>query len=73
MRALSGQSEELEALGGAGLFEIGLNTLSGTALAITHELDAVVFTATAAQPSITTTFTLSDVSSAHGTTRSVSE
>ena len=46
----------------------GVYTLSGTAAAITSELDALVFTSTAGAPntSSTTTFTLSDQSSADG-------
>jgi hypothetical protein len=50
--------------GGAG----GVFTLTGTASAITSELDALVFTPNAAWPnaSATATFTLSDVSSAGG-------
>ena len=46
----------------------GVYTLSGTAAAITSELDALVFTPTAGTPntSSTTTFTLSDQSSAGG-------
>ena len=44
----------------------GVYTLAGTAAAITSELDALIFTPTAGAPntSSTTTFTLSDVSSA---------
>jgi uncharacterized repeat protein (TIGR03803 family) len=46
----------------------GVYSLSGTAAAISSELDALVFTPNAAWPntSATTTFTLSDVSSAGG-------
>ncbi len=46
----------------------GVYTLSGTAAAITTELDALVFTPNAAWPNVsaTTTFALSDVSSAGG-------
>jgi hypothetical protein len=47
----------------------GVYTLTGTASAITSELDALVFTPKAAwpNPSATATFTLSDVSSAYAT------
>jgi hypothetical protein len=46
----------------------GVYTLSGTAAAITSELDALIFTPTAGAPNTTstTTFTLSDLSSANG-------
>ena len=46
----------------------GVYTLSGTTAAITNELDALVFTPTAGAPDTTstTTFTLSDLSSANG-------
>jgi uncharacterized repeat protein (TIGR03803 family) len=51
--------------GGAG----GIYTLTGTATAISSELDALVFTPKAGAPnrSTTTTFTMSDQSSAHAT------
>jgi uncharacterized repeat protein (TIGR03803 family) len=47
----------------------GVYTLSGTAAAITNELDALVFTPTAglSNTSLSTTFTLTDQSSAGGT------
>jgi Ca2+-binding RTX toxin-like protein len=47
----------------------GSYTLSGTAAAISSELDALVFTPVDGVPntSVTTTFTLSDLSSAYGT------
>jgi uncharacterized repeat protein (TIGR03803 family) len=58
--------------GFSGLVSIGAGvyTLTGTAAAITSELDALVFTPTKGQTNTltTTTFTLSDVSSAYGTT-----
>src|SRR3984957_18600421 len=46
----------------------GVYTLSGTAAAITSELDALIFTPTAGAPNTSskTTFTLSDLSSANG-------
>jgi hypothetical protein len=46
----------------------GVYSLSGTAAAITGELDALIFTPTAGAPNTTstTTFTLSDLSSANG-------
>ena len=46
----------------------GVYSLSGTAAAITSELDALIFTPTAGAPNTTstTTFTLSDQSSADG-------
>ena len=51
----------------------GVYTLSGTAAAITSELDALVFTPKAGAPntSSTTTFTLSDQSSAGGAPPSI--
>ena len=56
--------------GFSGLMTVGAGvyTLSGTAAAITSELDALVFTPNAGAPntSSTTTFTLSDQSSASG-------
>jgi hypothetical protein len=58
------------ALSGTGLSAgvAGVYTLSGTAAANTSELDALIFTPTAGAPDTTstTTFTLSDLSSANG-------
>ncbi len=59
-----------DGLGFSGLTSVsaGVYTLSGAAAAITSELDALLFTPTAGSPntSSTTTFTLSDQSSAGG-------
>ena len=67
---LSGGGTLADGAGFSGLSGSNGNyTLSGTAAAITAELDALVFTPVDGVPntSVTTTFTLSDKSSAHGT------
>jgi hypothetical protein len=65
---LGGAGGTLSGTGLSGGFG-GVYTLSGTAAAITSELDALVFTPKAGSPntSSTTAFTLSDQSSAYGT------
>ena len=56
-------------LSGTGLSGAGPYTLTGSAATVTSELDALVFTPTAGAPGsqTTTTFTLSDASSAYAT------
>ena len=60
----------IDGTGFSGLTTVGAGVyrLSGTAGAITSELDALIFTPTAGAPNTTstTTFTLSDLSSANG-------
>ena len=65
---LGGAGGTLSGTGLSGWDVGGVYTLSGTAAAITSELDALVFTPKAGAPntSSTTTFTLSDQSSAGG-------
>ena len=66
--ALGGVGGTLSGTGLSAGVGAGVYTLSGTAAAITSELDALLFTPTAGAPNTTskTTFRLSDLSSANG-------